>query len=137
MPSGSKGNKVAASCQLAFGPTPLETVSNTAPAQETTGNRDAVGCLRDAIDRSGVQDKVLVDATGVSKGYFSKTTNGASPCPLQLLDRLPDPPVLDALDRMARQRGARVVREDEDILAAQRLAEVANDFIRVRVRMAR
>ena len=130
MPEARKRESVAAYRQGTLGPMELE------PTTATHGNSNALARVNEAIDHFA-QRKVVADHLHVTEQHLSKLTSGTQAFGVALFDGLPDALVLDICDRIARERGGRVVREDEDVLVAQRLAEVANEFVRVRVRTAR
>jgi hypothetical protein len=134
MRQATTGKAVSGSFQPTLGPMEVERVD---AAKETEGNSVALSCLNAAIDDAHVQRKVLASDLQMSEGYLSRLTSGAQACPLSLLDKLPDSIVLPCLDRIARARGARVMRDDEDVIAAEHLAEAAMRFVRVKVQMAK
>lgn len=117
--------------QQTFGPMELRATS------DEPNNSESLAQMNAAIDRSGIQRKVLAADLGLSESQFSRLTSGVQGFPIALLDRLPASIVLDYLDRMAHERGAHVEREDAAVMAATRLVEAALAFVRVKAQMAK
>jgi hypothetical protein len=93
----------------------------------------AVRCWLEAIAATGLDDKVLADEARVSRGYFSKISNGGQGDLLGLVYRVgrKRPELrLDFLCRLAEAEGA-----DPVAIAAQHLAAAALRFLTLRARL--
>lgn len=113
------GNKVAT--------VDLETEGNEV---STSFHRDtAVRCFREALDASGVDDKVLADECGMSRGYFSKRASGQQGSLFDLAYQLPARRAsirADFFSRLAEQENLDPVTQaaEQAVMAALRLIRV-------------
>lgn len=89
-------------------------------SEETHGNANAIRCLSDAIDGSGITRAELASRARIGEPQLSKLTHSAA---IELLDQLPDEVLIPWLQRYGRERGFEVreilPREiDDEMLAA-------------------
>jgi AraC-like DNA-binding protein len=111
----------------------LETEGNeVATGFQSDGKTAAVCCWLKAVERSGISDKVLAADARMSRGHFSKVSNGVQGDLLSLVYRVgrKHPELrLDFFCRLAEAEGA-----DPIVMAAQQLAAAALRFLTLRSR---
>lgn len=108
----------------------LETEGNEVATGFQADKDRAVRCWIEAVDASGLDDKVLAIECGMSKGYYSKVAAGEQGDLLGLVYRLPKERASLRADFFARLAAAE--RVDLESAAAEQLIVAAVRFLSAR-----
>lgn len=100
---------------------------------QVADKRVAIVCWQQAVDAAGVDDKVLADDCGISRGYYSKVASGQQGDLLDLAYRLPVKHAAIRADWFRRMSESEQIDPVEH--AAEQVAAAAIRFLRLRARV--